>query len=176
MPDDHEETISDEQLRDAIASLHDGTAEFEDVMCAINATFERETQIAPEILVDAIVGKYESDRDFANGGADQFVWNKGSELARRFGGAWRGVGAVENGELLVRLADELEAYRDEVGEEALGQDSVHHFLSYRKRVKGPEFGIPEPGVELYEAVVEWALEHAGEFTFEGAPTAPPADP
>lgn len=157
--------ITDAEINEAIANIRAGEgASLSDVLCLVSASFERDEPVAPQPLIDAVVAKYETDRDYANGGADQFVWNRGAELARRFGDAWRAVGAVENGDLLVRLAWELDNYRTEVGDEAIADDPVRRFLEYRKRVSGPFFGIPEPDEELAEALVEWAIEHASELS------------
>ena len=105
----------------------------------------------------AVEGLLRCERDFANGGADQFVWNHGAEAARRIGAAWRAVGAVENGELLVELADALgEAPGD-------AADPVAAFMAFRRRVGGPSFGRPDPREELAEALVEWAMEHPRAF-------------
>lgn len=116
---------------------------------------------APAVVVDAIEGLFVSEGDFANGGADQFVWNRGTATARSIGTAWKTVGAVENGELLLELADALERFEAEGGRE--GQETVQAFLKYRKRVSGPFFGRPEPDDELAEALVEWAAEHPEAF-------------
>jgi len=159
-----ESTISDSEIKEAADKIRAGAeVELSDVLCLVSASFERDDPVAPAPLIEAVIAKYETDRDYANGGADQFVWNNGSELARRFGEAWRAIGALENGDLLVRLADELDAYRSEIGDDKLADDPVQRFLGYRKRVSGPFFGIPEPGEELAEALVEWAIEHAGEL-------------
>ena len=161
---DDTKTISDDEIREAVDTIRSGAGvELSHVLCLVNASFERDEPVAPQVLVDAVAAKLTTDRDYANGGADQFVWNNGAELARRCGEAWRAVGAIENGDLLLRLAGELEAYRAEVGDAAIAEDPVRRFIEYRKRVAGPFFGIPEPGSELAEALVEWAIEHAGEL-------------
>lgn len=97
-------------------------------------------------------------RDLRNGGFDQFVWNHGAERAREIGRAWREVGAVENGELLCRLADVLDT------QEPFEPDQVvAAFHRYRVEVKGPEFEVPGVEDELEEALLEWAIEHAELF-------------
>ena len=157
-------TITNDEIREATDKIRAGSeVELGDVLCLVSASFERDHPVAPQPLIDAVIAKYETDRDYANGGADQFVWNNGAGLARQFGEAWRAVGAVENGDLLVRLADELDAYRAEVSDDDISADPVKRFLEYRKRVDGPYFGIPEPGDELAEVLVEWAIEHAAEI-------------
>ncbi|PRQ09810.1 hypothetical protein ENSA7_05650 [Enhygromyxa salina] len=113
------------------------------------------------MVVAAIAGLFESERDFFNGGADQFVWNHGPGAARSIGSAWRAVGAVENGELLIELANALERL-----EAARGWDDdkpIRAFIEYRRLVAGPDFGRPEPAEELAEALVEWAIEHPEAF-------------
>ncbi|PRQ03730.1 hypothetical protein ENSA5_12800 [Enhygromyxa salina] len=116
---------------------------------------------APAVVVDSMVGLFMSERDYQNGGADQFVWNHGAALARAIGTAWRAVGAVENGELLLELAAALERF--EAAGERESADPVKAFLAYRTRVEGPYFGRPEPHIELGEALVEWAMEHPDSF-------------
>lgn len=157
-----EQPTTDEEIQEAIEALLHGTADFDTVMCLAGASFEREQDIAPSVVVNAINAKYETDRDYANGGADQFVWNQGPEMARSVGRCWREIGAVENGDLLLRLADGYDTFRKELGEQADGL-TVKHFLAYRKQVKGPYFDVPDVGDELAEALVEWAIEHAAEF-------------
>ena len=60
------------------------------------------------------MGKWQSEGEYANGGADQFGWNWGEEAARQLAALWRAVGAIENADLLDRLASELSAFRAEV--------------------------------------------------------------
>lgn len=156
--------ITESEIREAADKIRSGAdVDLSDVLCLVSASFERDQPVAPDALIEAVIAKHETDRDYANGGADQFVWNHGAEIARRYGEAWRRVGAIENGDLLVRLAGELDAHMSEVGDESMSDDPVRRFLEYRKRVSGPFFGIPEPGEELAEALVEWAIEHADEI-------------
>jgi hypothetical protein len=77
------------------------------------------------------------------------------------------VGAIENADLLDRLASELDAYNKEIGEDR--KDAVKLFLGYRKRVEGPFFRVPEPGDELGEVLVEYAIAHASEAADPDAP-------
>lgn len=151
--------VDDDEILEAIECIQLGTADFSDVMLLINASSERDEDIVPKVVMAAVFAKFSTDADFANGGADQFVWNHGFDTAREFGTAWRNIGACENGDLLIRLADTYKTYRESIGEETTTQ----HFLEYRKLVKGPYFGIPEPGEEIAEALVEWCIEHAAEF-------------
>ncbi len=159
-----EQQITDEEVQEAIGKLLLGSAEFDTIMCLAQASCEREQDIAPEVLVNAINAKYETDEEYANGGADQFVWNQGPEMARSVGNCWREIGAIENGDLLLFLANTYDIFCEELGvqvnEEGL---TIKHFLAYRKRVKGPYFDVPQVGEELAECLVEWAIEHASEF-------------
>lgn len=155
--------IDDTEIAEALSYVCDGDADLDDVLLLVNASFERERDIAPGPLQLAVIAKFETDRDFANGGADQFVWNNGPAQARAFGDAWRAVGAIENGDLLHRLADAHDAMHAEHADEDFSDDPLKWFMAYRKRVGGPYFGLPEPGEELAEALVEWAIEHADEF-------------
>lgn len=68
---------------------------------------------------------------------------------------------MENGELLIELAEAFERFDAESGHESA--EPVRAFLNYRSRVGGPFFGRPEPEDELAEALVEWALEHPDAF-------------
>lgn len=159
--DDEELPVGDDEIREAFECLEQGTADFSDIMLLVNASSEREEEVVPKAVTDAVFAKFSTDADFANGGADQFVWNRGSDIARQFGMAWRNVGACENGDLLVRLADAYDTYRERMG--AGTTSTAQRFLEFRKLVKGPYFGIPEPGEELAEALLEWCIEHLAEF-------------
>ena len=158
---DDEERVSEEEVRAALRAVRsaDGPS-LSDVLLLVNASLEREAPLVPQPVTDAVCAKFATDRDFANGGADQFAWNHGAEVTQRVAAAFRAVGAIENGDLLARLADELEAYQKEVGEEG---DVVRLFLGSRKRVGGPFFRIPEPDEELAEALLEYVVEHAAEL-------------
>jgi len=160
---ENDEKVSDESIREAFAAIKGGEEiALRDVLTLVAASFERDRKYAPEAVTDAVAAKWECDRDFANGGADQFVWNHGVETARAIAAAFRKVGAIENADLMDRLARELEAYQSEVKD--LADDPVRRFLEYRKRVGGPYFGLPEPGDELAEVLVEYAFAHADEFS------------
>jgi len=83
---------------------------------------------------------------------DQVVWNIGHERAREVGKAFRAVGALENADLVDRLAGVL-------AEQPAGDaDPVTRFMAFRRAVSGPFFGIPEPQAELGEVVLEYVLE------------------
>jgi hypothetical protein len=149
------------EIRDALSAVESAAGpELGDVLLLVQATLDGESQLAPPPLCDAVVAKWASDGDFANGGADQFVWNQGSPLARQTAAAFRAVGAVENADLLDHLAAQLDAYLAELGPV---DEPVRQFLGYRKRVGGPFFRIPDPDEELAEALVDFAADHAAEF-------------
>ena len=84
------------------------------------------------------------------------------EGARFYAAALDTVGAVENADLLARLADavlpHLAGKKDE---------PVEAFQRFRKEVDGPFFGLPKLNSELAEAMLEWSLEHADEFAYTG---------
>ena len=155
-----DDQIRDDEIADALDFVLDESADIDDVLCLVHASIQRDNGLAPTVLVHAVIALNQTARDFSNGGADQVVWNHGSTAARAFGDAWRAVGAVENGDLMHRLADELDAMRSEL---ELLHDPVQAFLAYRTRVAGPFFGIPDPSDELAEALVEWAIEHPNDF-------------
>lgn len=167
--DDEEDEGSEEtdpqEVIDALRRLRDGSedASLGDVLTLCFANDEYEAQLVPEAAIDAVMAKYAMDRDLANGGIDQVVWNHGFEIARTYANAFRTVGAIENAELLDRLASSLEAYYAKHGEDAITNDIVHHFIAWRKSEGGPEFGIPEPGYELAEPLIEYVLERANEL-------------
>jgi hypothetical protein len=162
--DESKVDVDVEEVRAALRALRrEEEPSLRDVLTLVGAALELSAPLVPQMVVDAVVGKYQTDGDFANGGADQFVWNQGAAAARSVAAAWRAVGALENADLLDRLAGELDAYRGEAGDAAISADPVHHFLAYRRRVGGPFFGLPEPGEELAEALVEYVLEHRDEL-------------
>jgi hypothetical protein len=157
-----EARIGEDEVRAALRAVRslEGPS-LSDVLLLVRASLERDAPIVPRPLIDAVLAKWTTDADYANGGADQFAWNNGAEVTRRVAADFRAVGAIENADLLDRLVAELDAYLAEIGE--MGDDVVQRFLGYRRRVKGPFFGIPEPGEELGEALVEHAVEHAAEL-------------
>src|SRR5262250_2773844 len=161
--EEDDEKVSDESIREAHSASKSGQEiTLRHVLTLAAASFERERPFAPVAVTDAVSAKWECDADFANGGADQFAWNHGVDPTRAIAAAFRKVGAIENADLLDRLARELETYQSEVKD--LADDPVRRFLEYRKRVGGPFFGLPEPGDELAEALVEYAHEHPDEFS------------
>src|SRR5262245_5047058 len=161
--DEDDEKVSDEDIREACSAIKGGKEiTLRHILTLVGASFERERPFAPPAVTDAVAAKWECDRDFANGGADQFAWNHGAEATREVAAAFRKVGAIENADLLDRLARELESYQSEVKD--LADDPVRRFLEYRKRVGGPFFGLPEPGDELAEALVEYSPHQTDEFS------------
>jgi hypothetical protein len=161
--DDVAEKTSDQKVRDALRSLRDGNeASLRDVLTLLSASPNYANPLLPRAAIDAVDAKFEMDGDVANGGMDQVAWNHGHQRARSYAVAFRTVGAIENADLLDRLATAVEHYRDQHGD-AIAGDPVRHFLAYRKLVGGPFFQIPEPGDELAEPLVEYVLEHASEL-------------
>ena len=162
MSDDEAGSIGDDEIREALTAIKGGEEiALKHLTLLAAASVDRNQPLAPPAITEAVCAKWDCDADFFNGGADQFVWNNGAQEARRCANAFRCVGAVENADLLDRLAAELEAFQAETTNEDL--DTVHRFLAYRKRVNGPFFGIPEPGDELAEALIEYAIEHRADF-------------
>jgi hypothetical protein len=142
----------DDEVRSVLRSLRTGAEPtVQDVMTLLEASPSYAVPLLPQAVIDAIGAKFDMDRDVANGGMDQVVWNHGSELARTYAAAFRTVGAIENADLLDRLASALDAYRAEHGD-AIAEEPVRHFLAYRKSVGGASFscsvvpsgsGLPE---------------------------------
>ena len=162
MTDEVDEETQDAEVRAALRSLRSDSedASLGDVLALCFANHLYDVQLVPEEAIDAIMVKYRMDRDVANGGMDQVAWNHGAEATRFYAKAFRAVGAVENADLLDRLATSLEAYFAQHGEAAITADLVHHFVTWRRSVGGPAFGIPEPGDELAEPLLEFVLERA----------------
>lgn len=161
--DDTDDGPSEDDVRAALRALRAGDeASLGDVLTLVMASPDYASPLVPQETIDAVYAKYEMDRDVANGGMDQVAWNHGSSLTRAYAVAFRTVGAIENADLLDRLASAVEQYRAEHGD-AIAEDPVRHFLAYRKSVGGPFFQIPDPGEELVEPVVEYMIEHASEL-------------
>jgi hypothetical protein len=160
----------DDEVREALRAIASGHATLGHVLCLAGASDDYTTPLVAEIVLDAIGAKLEMDADVANGGLDQLVWNGGAEYARAISSCLAAVGAVENAEVLGRLATALDDYIGKNGD-AIAKDPVKHFLAYRRAVGGPEFGIPEHGDELAEALVEYVLEHKDAFPSPDAPLA-----
>jgi hypothetical protein len=147
----------EDEIQEALDAVHAGEATLSHVLCLANASLVRKE------VEDAIDAKYAMDGDVANGGMDQVAWNQGLDAARAYANAFRAVGAIENADLLDRLADALADYESKHSKEEIAKEPVRHFLGYRKSVSGPEFGIPEPGDELAEVLVEYVIAHASEL-------------
>ena len=147
----------EDEIREALAAVHAGEATLAHVLCLANAS------LLPKEVDDAIEAKFAMDGDVANGGLDQVAWNQGADAAREYAIAFRTVGAIENADVLDRLATALADYESKHSKEDIAKDPVRHFLAYRGSVSGPEFGIPEPGDELAEALVEYVIARAGEL-------------
>ncbi len=157
-PDDHGYPSEDE-VRAALRSLRDGKeADLHDVMKLVIASQGYAIRLVPQEAIDAVYAKYAMDRDLANGGLDQVAWNHGPERTRMYAAAFRAVGAIENAELLDRLATAVADYH--ATHPDLSDDVVRHFGAYRKSQGGPSFQIPEPGDELAEPLVEFVVERA----------------
>jgi hypothetical protein len=147
----------DDEIQEALDAVHAGEATLSDVLSLANAS------LLPKEVDDAIDAKYAMDGDVANGGLDQVAWNQGADAAREYAKAFRGVGAIENADVLDRLAVALGDYEAKHSKEEIAENPVKHFLAYRKSVSGPEFGIPEPGDELAEVLVEYVISRASEL-------------
>lgn len=163
--DDRDDTddTSDQEVRDALRSLRIGAEpSLRDVLTLISASPAYAVSLVPRAAIDAVAAKFEMDGDIANGGMDQVAWNHGPERTRSYAAAFRCVGAIENADLLDRLAATLEHYH-QTHADAIAEAPVRHFLAYRNLVGGPFFQIPEPGDELAEPLVEYVLEHASEL-------------
>lgn len=164
MSEDNREKISLEEVKQALTAVRaEGEPDLSDVLTLVGAGFDHDRLFVPEAVRDAVVAKWETDRDFANGGMDQFVWNNGIEMARWVANAWRAVGAVENADLVDRLAGELEAYFEKVLPEEISKDPIKHFMAFRKKVDGPFFDCPDPGEEVGVALVEYVVTRRREF-------------
>ncbi|MEZ4363357.1 MAG: hypothetical protein R3B48_24500 [Kofleriaceae bacterium] len=145
------------ELRAALYSLRDPyEASLDDVLRLAAAAPTFAVPLLPQGAIDAVHAKRAIDRDLANGGLDQVAWNHGAEATRRYAAAFDAIGAIENAEVLARLADAVERYRAEHGD-AIEQDPVHHFLAFRAAQGGPYFAIPSPAEELAEPLVEYVL-------------------
>jgi polar amino acid transport system substrate-binding protein len=83
-----------------VAVRSQGEPDLSDVLTLVGAGYDHDSLFVPQAVKDAVVAKWETDRDFANGGMDQFVWNNGIEAARWVANAWRAIGAIENADLI----------------------------------------------------------------------------
>jgi hypothetical protein len=171
-----DDSLSDEDIRDALRAVRSGEGpELGDVLHLVTASMQRSRPVAPQSVIDAVHGVYLTDRDVANGGLDQFVWNHGVERARWVAASFRAVGALENADVLDQLAGELDSYQLEVGVEPVRADPVEHFLAFRRRGGGPYFAIPEIREEVGESLIEHAIAHSDEFADPEGPMPPVSD-
>jgi hypothetical protein len=161
---------SDEDVRDALRAVRsDEGPELGQILALATASLQRSRPLVPQTVLDAVYCVYLTERDVANGGLDQFVWNHGVEQARWVAASFRAVGALENADVLDRLAGELESYQREVGDDAAAADPVGQFLAFRRLGGGPYFPIPEIREEVGESLIEHAIDHAGEFADPDGP-------
>ncbi len=166
---DESAVVTDEDIRAALRAIRSGD---EPLLGKIADLVVASTQrpaspdaepLAPQPLVDAVLGAWSAERDIANGGLDQYVWNHGVDESRRVAASFREVGALENADVIDMLADELERCRSEIGPDPISSDPVRHFLTFRRRGGGPFFAIPDLDDEIGEAIVEYVIAHAAEF-------------
>ena len=80
--DEAPELESDEEIRAALTALRGDEPSLRDILCLVNASYERRLDLVPRAVIEAVEAKWATDRDFANGGADQFAWNHGVETTR----------------------------------------------------------------------------------------------
>lgn len=152
---DEDASVSEDEVREALLILKtEDEPDVRNVVVLATAAPGYAIELVPPAVVEALAAVFELDGDVANGGLDQFVWNHGVEISRQVAAALRAVGALENADVIDRLAGELAARADEDG------DPVARFLAFRRAVKGPEFGIPGHQEEAAEAILEYVLERA----------------
>src|SRR5262245_56082967 len=138
----------DDEVRSALRSLCQGTEPtLDDVVTLIHASADYAVSLVPQAAVEALAVRSEIRGDLSNGGMDQVAWNHGHQLARLYADSLWAVGAIENADLLARLAAEVEGYRKTHGD-AISENPIPHFLAYRKLVGGPFFQVPEFDDEL----------------------------
>jgi hypothetical protein len=153
----------EEAVREALDALRSGeSVSLAHVLLLAEASLNGPTSLVGRPVIEAVGAVSLCERDLANGGLDQFVWNQGANIARRVAAAFRAVGALENADVIDALAVELDGYLGENDAAAVAQDPVRHFLAYRRRGGGPFFAIPELHHEVGEALVEYAIAHADE--------------
>jgi len=150
---------TDEEVRAALSSLHSEEIEFDSVLLVAFADDLYEQALLPKIVIDTITLKYEVESDLVNGGLDQMVWNVGFPLGHLMAEDLNEVGASRNGQLVGRLADELQRFETGVPPEAIASDPVTHFLRYRRSVNGPFFDVPDLRLEVEEAICSYLLTH-----------------
>jgi hypothetical protein len=170
--DDADEPETDDDVRDAAAAIRSGDPSLHDVMTLVYASSERDATLIGRPVGEAIFIRQAISRDLNNGGLDQVVWNLGARRARLAAATLREVGAIENADLLDKLAELRDAYATEADDEAVAADPVRHFLAYRRLGGGPFFDAPELDDELAEAVLEYVLAHPEHLPDPHAPLPP----
>ncbi len=151
------------EIKAAIQMLKDGRdIDFRSIVILVDAGRSGHHSWVPRPLLEAMDVADTIEDELTNGGLDQVVWNHGIEQTHRYARALRRVGVIENADLLLRLATELEAYREAQGAPPY-DDPTGAFLAYRQQVRGPFFPAPFLLPELFEAIVEYAVSKAEEF-------------
>ncbi len=159
--DDYEDDDTPLTIEECVQAIHAGEPELSHLVRLASAVLNKEGDVAPEFFAVAIEARMEFERDIYNGGLDQAVWNHGPELSEHFGEALDKVGAIENGQLILKLAKESQPFLDAVESP---DDVVEQFSQFRIKVGGPNFPIPDLDEELFEAVMEFALENPEAFS------------
>jgi uncharacterized protein DUF4375 len=134
---------TDDAVRAAAAAIRSSDPSLEDIMTLVYASNERDATLIGRPVGAAIFIRQAVSRDLRNGGLDQVVWNMGADRARFAAAALREVGAIENADLLDRLAEIRDEYATEADHEAVAADPVRHFPAYRRLGGGPFFDAPE---------------------------------
>lgn len=170
--DDDDDRDSDEAVREALRVLKSGAGATIGHVLTLHGR-----RLLPQDAIDAVDAVLVTRRDVANGGMDQVAWNHGLDNVRAYAKAWHAVGAIENAELLDRLAAELERQQAMRAPDEAAADPVQHFIAFRRAVNGPYFAIPEPIDEVSEALVEYVIAHADQLIDPDGelPPAPAAD-
>lgn len=163
-PDD--DGPSEQDVRASLRGLRDDDEPaLDDVVTLAVASPLHEEPLVPAEVVDAIAAQWAIEDDLANGGMDQVVWNLGHERARQVAKAFRAVGALENADLVDRLATVLAEQPTSDG------DAVTRFMAFRRAVGGPFFGIPDLEAEVGEVVLEFVLERVDSLPDPDGPLA-----
>ncbi|MEL6544188.1 MAG: hypothetical protein AAFQ82_06150 [Myxococcota bacterium] len=136
-----------------------------DILLLYSAGEESDTLWLPQEVQNAWGAWIDNKQAWEDhGGAVGFVWNKGPTVARAIANAWATVGAVENGEMLLELANAAERYRTQVGEAPLTASTLDALRSQIYSALGHlpkrHLWIPEPESELTEAISEWLTDRA----------------
>jgi len=154
---------SEEEVRAALRSLRGaGEPALDDIMTLVNAGLGYSVSLVPSTVTEAVAVRFEIAGDLANGGMDQVAWNHGHQLARAYAESLRVVGAIENADLLERLAASLEAFLA-THADGVAADPIGNFLAYRRLVGGPYFQVPDFDEELAECLIEHVLDRVSEL-------------